>query len=429
MSYVAIELEGHTDAEQIRNIFFAAARAVLEVDELHFEMATIPNGQRWEAEGAVYTCKCTGDPPQDPVPQRDSPAGTTHLELNVAGYTLRLTYSYLLGTEDARVPLEQRNHYFGMRNSAIVMDWPGLTLFDRIWQSVSKAVDRISNLHDWTATVSRTCKNAEAVMEAGDEAGAESLLSRCVPTFEKPKGVVPAYWRERLYMLLQQIRPLSLEEEGLRVNHAPHCTSLWLSLAEAGGGGGWLAWEAKYIAAMQRPWDPEAHADMPKGGDALGLLAMGHPRWPWVRPEVIPEARWLPIDHNKLHEILQIIGFSKSDAHDFVPNTQEPLLYSIYNAASNTLDADAPYVLTNDYWWAGVIALQPVSRNPKPPMLWQKIALTIKTTTGPSQWIWFQAGEPGRGLCLHNSRGPCEIALAGPQDWLGTVQKAIKKLG
>ena len=126
---------------------------------------------------------------------------------------------------------------------------------------------------------------------------------------------------------------------------------------------------------------------------------------------------------------LQAIGFSESTIKRLLPSTGEPLAYALYSVSSDGEVVYHKYELTEGKWLAGVIALPVVSRNPQPPLLWQKVSLRIAGPAGILHWVWFQAGEPGRGLCLHVvSNDRFEFVLTGEEEWVNNARKAIRRL-
>ncbi len=311
---IALEFGGRVEAERLRAAFFAAARALLDDPGLSFEEVPTEDGQRWAAKGAVFTCRTHGDPPQ-PVDPRCPSGWRLDVALEAGGHRLTASETSILSDAETVIPHALRKVRYWMNSPTIVWQrWPGLTTFDAVWAAMVSVLREGVGFRDWTATAYMTCKNAESALEAGDKAGAEALLSRCDPGFERPTGRVPWAFRKQLYSMLEGIRPLTRDEEAARVDHDPHHTPAWQRVADAGGGGRWQAWEARQVAAMQRPWDRAALAEMPPGGEALALLAMGHPHWPWDRPDPCPSSSWHWTWGWRLMSLLRLIGFSDSAA-------------------------------------------------------------------------------------------------------------------
>ncbi len=426
---IALEFGGRVEAERLRAAFFAAARALLDDPGLSFEEAPTEDGQRWVAKGAVFTCRTHGDPPQ-PVDPRCPSGWRLDVALEAGGHRLAASETSILSDAETVIPHALRKVRYWMNSPTIVWQrWPGLTTFDAVWAAMVSVLREGVGFRDWTATAYMTCKNAESALEAGDKAGAEALLSRCDPGFERPTGRVPWAFRKQLYSMLEGIRPLTRDEEAARVDHDPHHTPAWQRVADAGGGGRWQAWEARQVAAMQRPWDRAALAEMPPGGEALALLAMGHPHWPWDRPDPCPSSSWHWTWGWRLMSLLRLIGFSDSAAAAVVGDQDISWHWGYGESGGGESRGLGLHEGAPGAWATGVFALQPTPRNPDSPTLWQKTVFVINAPAGRMQWVWFQAGEPGQGMCVHWREGAnYEFALAGSESWVQNVLRAVDAL-
>ncbi|MBN4050204.1 hypothetical protein JYT28_00450 [Desulfobulbus sp. AH-315-M07] len=419
-SVARIEVEGRLPAARIRESFFAAARAILADPVLDFAAVREARDEHWKAEGASYSYVAEQVYPGD---AREPPSIQVRVELRAGGHTLKVEGWSMVPDKLTGTGVE-------LSGMVVELGWPGLATFDAVRMALCEALRSVSGFVDRSGTLPACCRNAEAALDAGDAAGAKALLSRCDVAEAPTQGKSEVFFRSHYYRQRERIAPLSPEEEAERVAHDPHNTGAWRRIAEAGGAGCWHAAEAEWIAAMQRPWDPGVHGAMPPGGSALALLAFAHPDWMWDRPDDCPDTRWwrlgataaawesfVPPEVSRvLYDVLDAIGFP-DDVRGSWRGT-DLRRYWHYGVGPNGEVAPMASVDAGG-WLAGVCARPAVSRWPDPPELWQKVVLQIGTHAERLVWIWFQAGEPGRGACVHwkGRLGKPEIALAGSAAW------------